>query len=451
MVEVNTGVLKRAMSKPRKKQGNPDFRHRVNVPAPASEEIESRLFELVSPGTFTNLKEVKDKERSLRSRVLTLPVMAAIVLSIVYRQVQHLTDVLRILEVEGLMWVEATKVSKQALSQRLNSLPAHLFAKLLEQVIECLAAKRSARELAPAWASVSAKFPAIWIGDASTLEAMKKHFGQLQEKTGAVLAGKMLMVVEAFTHTPVAVWYDADAKRNETRWWQALLERLPSGGLLVVDMGFYGFEWFDSLTTANKYVLTRQKEKVRYKVARVLSSGSHYKDEIIQMGWHHTNPCRHPMRQVSVLWGKTWYYYLTNVLDPQQLSAQEVCELYRRRWRIEDAFLLTKRLLGLSYLWVGGTNGVQMQIYATWIFYAVLNDLCADVAVALQQPIERISVEMVFRSFYFFHRALLRNPGLQLIPWLVEHHRSMGLVKAVRQRHRRTPARSLDIWADALT
>ncbi len=49
-------------------------------------------------------------------------------------------------------------------------------------------------------------------------------------------------------------------------------------------------------------------------------------------------------------------------------------------------------------------------LYATWIFYAVLNDLCTDVAVALQQPIERISFEMVFRSLYFFHRALLKNP-----------------------------------------
>ncbi|MGV0103223.1 hypothetical protein NSTCB13_01806 [Nostoc sp. DSM 114160] len=77
--------------------------------------------------------------------------MAAIVLSLVYRQVQHLTDVLRSLEIEGLMWVEATKVSKQALSQRLNSLPAHLFALVFEQVIERLSAKRSARELAPAW------------------------------------------------------------------------------------------------------------------------------------------------------------------------------------------------------------------------------------------------------------------------------------------------------------
>ncbi|MEH2056219.1 MAG: hypothetical protein V7K97_08680 [Nostoc sp.] len=57
-----------------------------------------------------------------------------------YRQVQHLTDVLRSLEIEGLMWVEATKVSKQALSQTLNSLPAHLFALVFEQVIERLSA-----------------------------------------------------------------------------------------------------------------------------------------------------------------------------------------------------------------------------------------------------------------------------------------------------------------------
>ncbi|MEH2126711.1 hypothetical protein [Nostoc sp.] len=69
----------------------------------------------------------------------------------------------------------------------------------------------------------------------------------------------------------------------------------------------------------------------------------------------------------------------------------------------------------------------------------------------MRLPLERISVEMVKRRLYFFHRALLLNPELKLIPWLVEHYRSMGLVKAVRQRHRRTAARSLDIWADALT
>ena len=259
------------------------------------------------------------------------------------------------------------------------------------------------------------------------------------------------MVVEAFTHTPVAVWYDTNPNCNETTWWEDLLERLPVGGLLIVDMGFYGFEWVDALTEARKYILTRQKKNVKYKSVRTLSSSSYYKDEIIQMGFYHTDPCKHQMRLVSVLWGKNWYRYLTNVLDPELLTPQEVCDLYRCRWKIEDAFLLTKRLLGLSYLWVGGVNGIKMQVYATWIFYAVLNDLCADVSIALQQPLERISVEMVFRSLYFFNRAQLQNTELELIPWLVEHHRSMGLVKAVRKRHRRNAARSLDIWAEALT
>ncbi len=264
------------MSKPRKKQGNPDFRHQVTVPAPTSQEIESRLFELITPGTFANLKGVKDKQRSLCSRVLTLPVMAAIVLSLVDRLLQHLTDVLRCLEVEGLLWVEATQVSRQALSQRLESLPAHLLLKLFEQVMERLAAKKNPIEVAPAWASIASKFGAVWIADASTLEAMKKHLGQLQEKTGAVLGGKMLMVVEAFSHRPVAALFDADAKRNETKWWQEITERLPVGGLLITDMGFYGFEWFDRLTEQGKYVLTRQKAKVRYQVVRLLDSGSYY-------------------------------------------------------------------------------------------------------------------------------------------------------------------------------
>jgi len=66
------------------------------------------------------------------------------------------------------------------------------------------------------------------------------------------------------------------------------------------------------------------------------------------MGLYRSNPCHHQVRLVSVLWGKTWYYYLTNVTDAQQLSARQVCELYRRRWRVEEAFLLTKRLRSIS-------------------------------------------------------------------------------------------------------
>ncbi len=40
----------------------------------------------------------------------------------------------------------------------------------------------------------------------------------------------------------------------------------------------------------------------------------------------------------------------------------------------EDAFNIVKRLLGLSYLWTGSINGIKLQIWATWLFYAVLVD-----------------------------------------------------------------------------
>src|SRR5207245_3454830 len=136
-----------------------------------------------------------------------------------------------------------------------------------------------------------------------------------------------------------------------------LLEKLPVAGLLIFDLGFFSFPFFDAFTDAKKFFLTRLREKTSYQVVKVLSYGALYRDEIIDMGLYRSNPCKHQLRLVSVLWGQTWYYYLTNVLDPEALSARQVCELYRRRWRIEDAFLLTKRLLGLSYLCVSSTNG----------------------------------------------------------------------------------------------
>lgn len=72
--------------------------------------------------------------------------------------------------------------------------------------------------------------------------------------------------------------------------------------------------------------------------------------------------------------GKTWYSYITSVLDPVVLPPYVVADLYRRRWRIEEAFHTVKRLLGLSYLWTGSINGVKLQVWATWLFYAVLVD-----------------------------------------------------------------------------
>lgn len=47
-------------------------------------------------------------------------------------------------------------------------------------------------------------------------------------------------------------------------------------------------------------------------------------------------------------------------------------------------------MLGLSYLWTGSINGIKLQVWATWLFYAVLVDLGDAVADELSLPFDRI-------------------------------------------------------------
>ena len=75
---------------------------------------------------------------------------------------------------------------------------------------------------------------------------------------------------------------------------------------------------------------------------------------------------------------------------------------------MEDAFNIVKRLLGLAYFWCGASNAVQVQVWATWILYAVLVDLTDAVAEAVGQPFKALSLEMMFRALYHYTQACQR-------------------------------------------
>ena len=136
------------------------------------------------------------------------------------------------------------------------------------------------------------------------------------------------------------------------------------------------------------------------------------------------------------------------MLEPQVLSARQVCELYRRRWRIEEAFAVTKRLLALAYVWTGSSNGVQVQIDATLVFSAVLVTICLQVAQALGEPLERIAVEMVFRAFSHDSRAVQRGAGHDLVAFLAEHAKLLSIVTRRRKQHRERQELEAIIWGD---
>ena len=90
---------------------------------------------------------------------------------------------------------------------------------------------------------------------------------------------------------------------------------------------------------------------------------------------------------------------------------------------------MVKRLLGLAYLWVGSVNGVQLQVWATWLYYAVLIDLCDDVAEVLQLPLGKISVEMVARGLYHYVQACANGYTGRAAEYFAQEAKLLGIVK----------------------
>jgi hypothetical protein len=116
-----------------------------------------------------------------------------------------------------------------------------------------------------------------------------------------VLAGRIMVMVEAFHVRPLWQLYTEDAAANDKRFAAQILAVLPEAGLLVFDLGFFSFLWFDDFTEHKKFFVTRQRQKTAYRTLEVLSQGPYYRDEIIKLGQYRSNPCRHPLRMVSVL------------------------------------------------------------------------------------------------------------------------------------------------------
>jgi hypothetical protein len=408
-------------------------------PAPAVPEVEARLTDLLRPEVVA-LGTVY-RQQGLRDRRLTLPVMVAVVLTMIWRQVPSVTELGRLLAREGLLWASPLAVSQQALSLRLRCLPAALFARILADLVPRLRDRATARTRPrPAIiARAQVHFTAIWAVDGTTLEALFKKVGLLRGVPGPVHGGTLEAVLDLATKLPVHLWLDPDPAANDKRFLDRIKAVLPVGGLVVVDRGFYSFPCFDWLTAHERWFVTRARSLTALQVARTLVATPTLRDRIIRLGQYRSNPCQHPVRLIEVEVGGRWRRYLTNVCDPAVLSAADVVDLYGRRWKIEDAFLLTKRLLGLSYLWSGAFNAIALQVWATWALYAALVDLTDAVAEELDQPLDALSVEMVYRGLYHFSVAAQAGIASDPVAYLADPaNRDLGIVKRRRKHRERT-------------
>jgi hypothetical protein len=404
--------------------------------SPPDPEVEARLTALIHPLTLRQVAHYHDL--GLRERVLSLPVMVALVLSMIWRQVGSVATLTQLLHHEGLLWTAPVRVSPQALSVRLRAFPADLFRRVLDDLLPQMQARwqERRRPLPPELAWAQERFTAVLAADGSTLDALLRQVGLLRDREDTPLAGRMTALLDVCSRLPRRLWYEAEAQAHDQRAWPQILAALPAGALLLFDLGYTNFGLFLQVTRARVTFVTRAKSNLACSVVTTLRRTSHVHDAIVWIG---RGAERQQIRLISVLHNGTWQRYLTNALDPHVLPPEYAVALYYQRWRVEDGYAVVKRLLGLAYFWVGSANGVQLQLWATWLLYAVLVDLTDAVAEELNQPFAALSLEMVYRSLYFFTGAYQRGKASAVVQYLAAEAVDLGIVK--RKRPRAAPSR----------
>ena len=321
------------MAPSKKTQKRSTVRHTRAIPSdrtkrpnsmPLDSQITEHLTQILPPQT---LGQVAHFHRlGLRERLLTLPVMVALVLPMIGRQIGSATELVRLLRQEGFLGCTPVQVTEQALSQRLRTFPAPLFQRVLLDVLPTMQTRwvERARPVPPEIAWVRDRYRQVLAVDGSPLDALLRNVGLLRGVEGHPLAGRMTALLDRCSRLPQQIGYEEDAQAHDQRFWPRIQAALVGGALLLSDLGYPNVGSFRQLTEAGVTWLTRAKSNLAYTVVHSLVQTSPVRDERVWIG---SGAQRQQVRLVAVRVGTTWRRYLTNELDPERLPAVYVAAL----------------------------------------------------------------------------------------------------------------------------
>ena len=389
--------------------------------APLTDTLEHLLVSL--PVEAAPSSRSRGRPVSLSAWHLSLAVLLCLL-----RGLQSQLEVWRLIAFYGVGCLPALPLSDQAVYDRLEQDGVSAFHSVFAQLSQWLAQRLAPyehRRLAPFATAVLAL-------DESVLDRVKRWVSWLREVPNGesrLLPGRLVGLfdvrLQQWRRLEVLLDANADCKVHA----RAMLSGLATGSLLLFDLGYFSFPWLDELTQLGYWYVTRQRAKTRYQVVHILYQADGVFDALVYLGVHSSDRAGQLVRLVCFRLGSQQYCYLTNVLDPAQLSLADIARLYARRWDIELAFRELKEHLGLRLLWSAKLGVIYQQIWASLILAQLLHAYQVELAAQAQVEPCDVSLELLSRHL---PRLLLHTADP--MGFLLQHGRAMGLIRPSSRR-----------------
>jgi IS4 transposase len=256
----------------------------------------------------------------------------------------------------------AGSVRRSTLSDANTRRPVAVFAELLARLMQ-QAHRGLRRKLAET----------TYLIDATSVRLNERSAGWARFATG-VCGAKVHVIYDADADRPIYAAVSA-AKVNDITMAQQM--PIEPGATYVFDLGYYDYAWWARLDAAQCRIVTRFKANTPLAVVGELpvpEGGNVVSDRVGFLPARQAKSRRNPMpdavREVRVTTknGKV-LRLLSNDLDA---PAQEIADLYRRRWAIELFFRWVKQTLRITRFLGTSENAVRIQIAIALIAFLLL-------------------------------------------------------------------------------
>jgi hypothetical protein len=351
--------------------------------------LHEHLTEALVKSTFEELREGE------RERVLTLQRMVAFWAAVILRAPASLSQALREASMDGSSSYPQVGVSKQAFFSRCADLSWEFFAGVFHSFVKSVASTEPPR-FAAHQREVAERFGHILVVDGSNLDPVARRLKILWADTTTPIPGSVLACYDLMRGTVAELLFTPTLRDGELRLARDVFGRLPSGSLLLGDRLYETPQILSEVDAKGVYAVFRRAKWATVKEVKHLSTST-YEDATLddyEVTTRRTNPVR--ARLIRLTKEEKTYEFITNVLDPERLSASEIVDLYEDRWSVERMFFDLKEVLNLHCFYCGNTNAVAMQVYAAAIVYTAMRVAQGRIAASVSVEPEALSEAKLF-------------------------------------------------------